>query len=358
MERTAALERARSLIKELELDGIFVTDRYNVRYLSGFTGSEAVLLLFPESQYLITDFRYQEQADRQCPGYEIRITGVESRMDWYNRLISENGRGRIGYEEGTMTVREFRRYQEEGGQEKFIPLADRLDLLRVRKEPWELERIAEAERIGDDAFSHILGFIQPGRTEIEVALELEFYMRSHGAERLSFDTIVASGVNSSMPHAEPGEKKLERGDLVTMDFGCVYQGYCSDMTRTVVIGRADDRQKEIYSLVLRAQEEVLRVIRAGQVGREVDRVARDVIAGAGYGECFGHGLGHSVGLFIHEEPRYSTGCSSVVPELAVMSVEPGIYLPGWGGVRIEDLVVVRNDGYENLTHSPKQLIEL
>ena len=211
---------------------------------------------------------------------------------------------------------------------------------------------------GDEAFSYILNELKPGVTELQIAAKLEYFMRSHGAEGTSFDTIVASGYHSAMPHAVPTEKPLENGDFVTMDFGCRYQGYCSDMTRTVVIGKADPRQKEIYQIVLEAQQAALEGLRPGMTGTEGDRLARDVIEKAGYGEYFGHGLGHSVGLEIHEKPALSTRDETVLLPGMIETVEPGIYIPGFGGVRIEDMVVLTETGIRNLTTSPKELIEL
>ena len=195
-------------------------------------------------------------------------------------------------------------------------------------------------------------------TEKEVAAELEYSMKKHGAEGLSFSTIVASGLHSSMPHAIPTDKPIEKGDFVTMDFGCVYEGYCSDMTRTVVVGKADEKQKEIYEIVRRAQQNCLDHLRAGISGQEADGYAREVISDAGYGEYFGHGTGHSVGLVIHEEPRISPLDRTILRENMIETVEPGIYIPGFGGVRIEDMVVITADGYRNYAHSPKELIEL
>jgi len=240
----------------------------------------------------------------------------------------------------------------------WVPLKGDVDALRQIKSEEELEYLEKAEAIGDLAFEKILTILKPGMTELEVAAELEYQMKKAGAENFSFSTIVASGLNSSMPHAIPGEKKLEEGDFVTMDFGCTYKGYCSDMTRTVVLGKASEKQKEIYNTVLKAQLAALDAIKAGVTGKSVDKVARDIITEAGYGECFGHGLGHSVGLFIHEEPRLSPAGETVLEENMIETVEPGIYVPGFGGVRIEDMVAVTKDGCKNFTHSPKELIEI
>ena len=255
------------------------------------------------------------------------------------------------------TVREL---QQEAGLPPacWRMLGDALSSFRKIKSPEELDRMERAERIGDEAFSYILNELKPGVTELQIAAKLEYFMRSHGAEGTSFDTIVASGYHSAMPHAVPTEKPLENGDFVTMDFGCRYQGYCSDMTRTVVIGKADPRQKEIYQIVLEAQQAALEGLRPGMTGTEGDRLARDVIEKAGYGEYFGHGLGHSVGLEIHEKPALSTRDETVLLPGMIETVEPGIYIPGFGGVRIEDMVVLTETGIRNLTTSPKELIEL
>lgn len=258
-----------------------------------------------------------------------------------------------------MKCSEFSRFAN-GLQEvqQWLPLENQINAIRRIKTPEELECLAKAEAVGDAAFADILKILKPGMTELDTAAELEYSMKKHGAQGFSFDTIIASGLNSSMPHAVPGTRRLENGDFVTMDFGCVIDGYCSDMTRTVVLGKAGEKQKEIYNTVLRAQTEALAVLKAGMKGSEVDAAARNIIRDAGYGEYFGHGLGHSVGLYIHEEPRLSPTDDTVLEENMIETVEPGIYVPGFGGVRIEDMVVVTADGCRNLAHSPKELIEL
>jgi len=229
---------------------------------------------------------------------------------------------------------------------------------RMIKDETELQTIAKAEAIGDAAFTHILDYVKPGVTEADIALEIEFFMKRQGASKLSFDTIVASGPNSSMPHAQVTNRKLQMGDFVTMDFGCVYQGYCSDMTRTVAIGEPTEEMRKVYQIVFDANIRAMEAIREGVKCNEIDAVARDYIKSQGYGDYFGHGLGHGVGLDIHEEPRFSPKCDVITKENMVITDEPGIYLPGRFGVRIEDLVVVKKDGYEKLSHSDKQLIVL
>lgn len=352
-------ERLEKLMEELGIDGILVSSQYNVRYLSGFTGDVGCLYVSSGRMVLLTDSRYVTWARGQVREFQVVETGV-SRS--YEALVSEyvkqDGVRRLGFEDGQMLYAEAVKFMAQSPQTEFVPLGSRLDELRSRKTPEEIEKLRAAEQLGDDAFSHILTRISVGMSEREVALELELYLKRNGAQALSFDTIVASGENSAKPHWIPGERRLQRGDFVTMDFGCVYEGYCSDMTRTIVMGEANSRQREIYELVLRAQQSALDAVAAGKTGREIDGVARGVIAEAGYGDCFGHGLGHGVGLFIHEEPRFSPTYEGIIRENMVVTVEPGVYVPDFGGVRIEDVVVVTENGHENLTSSPKNLIEI
>ena len=264
----------------------------------------------------------------------------------------------MGYEDESLLCSQIDKMKEALPVDVWTPLKDRIDALRCIKTEEELAYLAKAEEIGDRAFAKLLPLLKPGMTELEAAAELEYLMKKEGAEDLGFNTIVASGLNSSMPHAIPGEKKLEAGDFITFDFGCKYKGYCSDMTRTVVLGKASEKQKEIYGVVLKAQLAALDALKAGVSGSSVDKVARDIITEAGYGDCFGHGLGHSVGLFIHENPRLSPSDDTILQAGMIETVEPGIYVPGFGGVRIEDMVIVTEEGHINLALSPKELIEI
>lgn len=353
------IEKVRLLLKEKKLDAALVSCPYNMRYLSGFRGGTGYLFVAKNRQVLLTDSRYTTQGEQESPTYEvITVTAEKSYGIWLNQLVKEEEVAALGFEDTVMTFAAVENLKEEIQEVTFQPLGQDLNDLRQIKTAEELACIKKAEEIGDMAFSYILGVIKPGMTEVEVALELEGFMRRNGAEGLSFETIVASGENSAMPHAIPGEKKIAEGEFITMDFGCVYQGYCSDMTRTIVLGKANDEQKELYHIVLEAQKRALDGIRAGVTGKWVDALARDYIALAGYGAYFGHGLGHSVGLYIHEEPRLSFREETVLCEGMVETVEPGIYLPGVGGVRIEDLVEITKDGHINYTKSPKNLIEL
>jgi Xaa-Pro aminopeptidase len=343
---------------DLELDAVIIRGEINRRYLSGFTGSNAYLYISKNTQKLLTDFRYIEQATKQCPEFII-IDYIEKGLEnTLNNIIEEDGANKVGFEDTILTYKDYMDLEEGLKNIQLEPIGDIVEQIRMVKNKEELELIKKAASIGDMAFKHIIKYVKVGMTEKEIALELETFMKKKGADKLSFDTIVASGVNSSLPHAEPTDKEIEQGDFVTLDFGCIYKGYCSDMTRTFVIGKASEKQKEIYQTVLEAQEKALLAIKAGCIGKEIDKIARDIITEKGYGDNFGHGLGHSVGLYIHEEPRFSPRDENAFTKNMVVTVEPGIYVPEFGGVRIEDLVCVTDEGIINFTSSPKQLIEL
>ena len=349
------------ILKDKNLDAMVITDPFNMRYVSGFRGGEGILYISNTQKVLVTDSRYTEQAENESDFTVVEENSEHPRMVILKECMEKEGKTegfRMGYEDESLLCAQFDKMKENLCVDTWVPLKGDVDALRQIKSEEELEYLEKAEAIGDLAFEKILTILKPGMTELEVAAELEYQMKKAGAENFSFSTIVASGLNSSMPHAIPGEKKLEEGDFVTMDFGCTYKGYCSDMTRTVVLGKASEKQKEIYNTVLKAQLAALDAIKAGVTGKSVDKVARDMITEAGYGECFGHGLGHSVGLFIHEEPRLSPAGETVLEENMIETVEPGIYVPGFGGVRIEDMVAVTKDGCKNFTHSPKELIEI
>lgn len=350
------LKLLRSYMAEQELDGLVISKPVNRRYFSGFAGTAGLLLITEKKAQLITDFRYIEQAGKQAKGFEIVRHG-KSIYETVNHLIGELHVKRIGFEADHVSFETYELLSKTLASAALAPI--KLDQLREQKDSDEIVLIKRAVAIADTAFSHILSLIRAGMSELDVAFELESTMRKLGSERPAFATIVASGARSAMPHGIASDKLLEPGDFVTMDFGAVYQGYHSDMTRTVVIGRATDRQKDLYQTVLSAQLAGLTAVRASRLCREVDAAARDIIAAAGFGEYFGHGLGHCVGLAIHEEPRLSPANEfGVLAENMVVTVEPGVYLPDWGGVRIEDLVVVTADGCDILTASEKQLIEI
>lgn len=352
------LQKLENSLDDLQIDAVIIRDTYNRRYISGFTGSNAYIYISRNMKKLLTDFRYTEQAGKQCPDFDIIDYTKNGLLETLNDIIVQDKAKKIGFEDETISYKEYITYKEGLNNVELVTIGDTVEKIRMIKDEEELKCIGKAAAIGDLAYKHILEFVKPGVTEKEVALEIETCMKKNGAENLSFDTIVASGINSSKPHAEPTDKKIEEGDFVTLDFGCIYKGYCSDMTRTFVVGKASDKQKEIYNIVLEAQLKALEAVKAGCVGKEIDKIARDIITEKGYGDNFGHGLGHSVGLFIHEEPRFSYTDDNVFTENMVVTVEPGIYVPGFGGVRIEDLVCVTKDGIINFVSSPKQLIEL
>ncbi len=347
-------------LEEHKVDAVVVSDPFNMRHLSGFAGGEGYVYISSKRKVIITDSRYTEAAARESKdGFEVIMSTIaKTDYDILKELAQADGAKVIGFEDLFLTCSAFGIMSVRCGFEKLEPLGEALNDLRIIKTPEEIDKLRIAESIGDKAFSHILEWIRPGVTELEVAAELEYAMKKNGAEGLSFDTIAASGKNTSLPHAVPGKKVLENGDFVTMDFGCTYDGYCSDMTRTIVIGSANEKQKEIYNTVLNAQLEAMKYIKAGVVGADIHKVAADVIAKAGYGQYFGHGLGHSVGLFIHENPRFSPLEKRQIMANTIETVEPGIYVPDFGGVRIEDMIVLTEDGFENFTHSPKELIEI
>lgn len=347
------------IFNKFNLDAILVTDVYTMRYLSKYMGDTGKLYFSRGRNVLLTDSRYTTQAREEGVGCEVVQVGTENTYGyWLEMFLKEENIRRIGFEDQSILHKEYMEYQKLVPGVEWIPLGKELEHLRMVKSGEELARIREAARIADQAFEHILEVIRPGMSELQVAAQLEYDLKCGGASGLSFDTIVASGKNSAKPHATPTAKLLEPGDFVTMDFGCIYQGYCSDMTRTIVMGKASPRQREIYNVVLEAQRAALSVLKAGVTGRDVDQVARAVISGHGYGEWFGHSLGHGVGLFIHEEPTLSAREERLLEENMVETVEPGIYIPEFGGVRIEDLVAVKTGGCENFTASCKELIEL
>lgn len=347
------------LLQSKRLDAVLVSDGYNIRYLSGFTGATGYLLVTRNSKTLFTDSRYTIAAKAQAPDYTVVEVG--SNRDYcavINKVLAAEQVKVLGFESLQVRYSEYMDLKERLKVKELVPLKGELARLRRIKTKEEIAFMRQAEHIGDLAFEEVLRHIRPGVTEIEIAAKLEYIMKLNGADKLSFETIVASGANSSKPHAEPGHRRIEKGDFVTMDFGCVYKGYCSDMTRTVVVGKANKQQKAIYATVLKAQLAVLEMLAPGLHGKEYDAVARTIIYEAGYEGCFGHGLGHSVGLEIHENPRFSMLEEDVIEAGMVMTVEPGIYVPEFGGVRIEDMVVMTEDGYENFAHSSKELIEL
>jgi len=346
MKRLEALRKVMS-----EFDAFYITGKANIFYYSGFTSEDAALVITPDRAVIISDSRYTVQAKEQAKGFEF--FNISEGLE---KIFSEIKAKRIGYEENYLTVGAFERLKKSAVGKEFFNAGDLISKPRREKEPEEIEKIRLAEELGDAAFSHILKHLHVGMSEKEAAFEIETFMKKNGASGLSFETIVASGLRSAMPHGTASDKIIGTGDFVTMDFGCVLDGYCSDMTRTVVMGKADERQKEIYNVVLQAQNTAISSIKEGVACADVDAVARKVIEDAGYGQYFSHSLGHSVGIEIHESPNFSPKSNDFVKVGNVITVEPGIYIEGFGGVRIEDIVAITPKNVANLTKSKKDLI--
>ncbi|MEX2553148.1 MAG: Xaa-Pro peptidase family protein [Actinomycetota bacterium] len=351
------------------LDALLVSNLVNVRYLCGFAGSNGYLFITPGSARFITDGRYRFQAADEVHEAEVQICMTHQEViDTFNALTAENRLRRIGYEATHVTVASRGAAWEPPpgldklgayfGDAELVAVQGLVEELRKVKEAGEIEAIRRAAAIGDKGFEYIVGKVKPGVTERELALDLEFYMRSIGAEAMSFDVIVAAGERSALPHARPTEHKVERGRFVLFDFGCVVDGYCSDMTRTVIVGPADDRHRDVYEMVLQSQSAGLEAVGPGIACGDVDAVARNVIAQAGHEEAFMHGLGHGVGLEIHEAPSLKKGFPELLQPGHVVTVEPGAYFEDWGGVRVEDLVAVTEDGIDTLSRAPRDLIVL
>lgn len=350
------VEKLRKKMQEENLDSFLITSPYNLRYLTNFTGTTGLAVITLEKAFFITDFRYTEQAAAQAQGFEI-IKNVGPIFEEVADLVQKKGLRELGFEETTVSFLEYS-VLEEIIDAQLIPISGMIEELREIKDEEEIAIIEKACSIADLAYDHILKMIQPGMTEIEVANQLDFYMRSLGASGVSFETIVASGLRSAMPHGVASKKIIEQGDLITIDFGCYYEGYVSDMTRTFAIGDPGEQLKEIYQIVLEAQLAVLEVAKPGVTGKQLDAVARDYITKHGYGEAFGHSTGHGIGLEIHEGPNVSVRAEKQFVPGNIITDEPGIYLPGIGGVRIEDDLLITSDGNRVLTHSPKELIIL
>ncbi|MEG0500744.1 MAG: Xaa-Pro peptidase family protein [Cellulosilyticaceae bacterium] len=353
------LEHLQNKLEELKIDAMLIGNGANRQYISGFTGSSAMLYISKKTAAIITDFRYIEQATNQCNGFEVVNQGTDGIIKTAMMLVKADNAKYIGFESAHTNYSTFKQLSEYT-EFTFVPTENIVEAFRQIKDESELAKLRKAESIGDLAFAKIISLIQSeykkGLTENDVALELERTMRQNGASGTSFNSIVAAGAKSSLCHAVPGNETLQAGGFVVMDFGCIYEGYCSDMTRTIFVGEPTAKHHEIYNAVLKAQLAALKAIKPGMMGREVDKVARDIITEAGYGEYFGHGLGHSAGLEIHENPRFSMAEEQIIRPGMVVTVEPGIYVPGFGGVRIEDMIVVTETGIENFTKSPKELI--
>jgi len=351
--RKSALKKIGERFEKYSLDAILVLNLDNVRYLSGFTGSEGAILVSQNRNYFLTGTRYTTQASEQTKGFIIRE--YDNREEEISDLISKLNIKSLGFEPQYVTFEAYNRLLKRLQDTKLIPIAEGLDSVRNKKEGSEIKLIKEAIRIASESYLDIVGRIKVGIEEREIALETEYLMRKKGAEKVSFDTIVASGKRAALPHGIATSKRIKKGEFVVIDFGARYQGYYSDETQTVVVGKPTIRQKKIYQIVKDAQEKAFEAIKPGVDVTKVDSAARDYIGNAGFGKYFGHGTGHGVGLAVHEMPHISPLGKEVIEEGMVFTIEPGIYIPKWGGVRIEDMVRVTSRGYERLTFLPKEL---
>ncbi|ARD46830.1 Xaa-Pro dipeptidase [Sporosarcina sp. P37] len=350
------IENLRKQLEEHELDALLITNPFNRRYMTNFTGSAGVAVISREDAVFITDFRYVEQANSQLTGYRIvKHTGTV--IQEVANQVKEMKIETLGFEKEDLSYSQFEQYEELVGA-RLVPVAGLVEKLRLIKTPEEIEVLKQAAAIADAAFLYICSVIKAGKTELEIANELEFFMRKQGAASSSFDIIVASGKRGALPHGVASDKVIETGDLVTMDYGALYNGYISDITRTVAIGEPSAKLREIYEVTQHAQELGVAQIKPGMTGIEADAITRDYIKSKGYGEAFGHSTGHGIGLEVHEAPSLSFRSDTVLVPNMTVTVEPGIYLPGVGGVRIEDDILITETGNERLTKSTKELLIL
>ena len=353
------IERIQEILKEQGLDGLLLTDEKNQRYAAGFAFTDGAVLVGREKAWLITESRYIEAAEKAAaPGVTVWLYDRERPlMERLKAAIREAGMERLAAEDGKLSHREYLAYEKALGM-ALLPAGELMAKLRAAKTEEEIGAMRAAQAIAERALEEVLPLIRPGMTEKQVMAELVYRTLRHGSEGNSFDPIVVSGSNTSLPHGVPGDRVIRRGDFVTMDFGCLKDGYCSDMTRTVAVGEVSEEMRNVYDIVLQAQLAGIAVARAGIPGKEIDAAARKVITEAGYGPYFGHGFGHSLGLDIHEAPSANSRGEEPMPVGAVCSAEPGIYLPGCFGVRIEDVMILWEGGCEVITKAPKELIIL
>lgn len=339
----------RDMMRNKCLTGVYVTSAENVFYMSGFTGfGDARLYINENGAWIITDSRYTVQSAEQCPDYTL-ISGNADNINTLDNVLVKADVVRVGFENEKIAYRDYKALKERFDFAEFTDLDGYFTEKRDVKDEAEIAYIEKACSIACVSFNEILSIVRPGISEADVAAELEYRMKKNGASDRAFDTIVASGVRSAMPHGVASDKKIEYGDVVTIDFGCIYKHYCSDMTRTFFVGKPDERLEKIYNIVYKAQIAALESYKHGMTGAELDNISREIISDAGYGEYFGHGLGHGVGIEIHEGAAINKRNNNVIKDSTVFSIEPGIYVEGLGGVRIEDLVVLQNGSLKILT---------
>lgn len=350
------LQKLRKILQEQNIDGVLITNEYNRRYMTGFTGTAGVAIVSQNDAVFITDFRYTEQATAQIKDYRI-VQHEVTLLEEIATQVKAMGIKLLGFEKDSVSYGTYELYKNVI-QADLVPVSGLIEKIRLIKTAQEINIIKVACEIADHAFTHILDYIKPGKTELDVSNELEFFMRQQGATQSSFDTIVASGLRSALPHGVATNKVIEKGDFVTLDFGALYNGYISDITRTVAVGEPSEKLVEMYNTVLASQLLALEKVGPGLTGIQADAIARDYLTEKGYGEAFGHSLGHGIGLEVHEGPGLSKRSNTVLEPGMAVTIEPGVYVPGVGGVRIEDDILITESGNELLTHSTKELIIL
>lgn len=359
VEFTGSMERllrVRSKTVNLGLDAVLFLNMQNIRYLTGFTGSDGALLAGERRYILLVDGRYITQAGKEAPGAEIRQ--YQDKTEGIAQAMQDSGWKVIGFESAALTLPDYLKLKDRAAGVDLRPMGEDLNALRVIKDDGEIKKMQAAAALSSEALCSMLEIMKPGMVEKDMALELEYRIRRGGADHVSFDVIVASGENAALPHARPGSRKLEAGDFIVLDYGAVCGGYCSDETCTVALGRISNRQREVYDIVREAHDRALAAVKAGALCRDVDRAARSYIEEKGLGKYFSHGTGHGIGLSVHEEPRLSPLSESRLEAGMVVTIEPGVYIPGLWGVRIEDTVLVTSNGCDVLTAVSKDLIQL
>lgn len=351
------LSKVRGRLEEYQIDALLITALPSLRYLTGFRGTSGVALVKAEEAIFITDFRYQDQVKEEVVGLQVKVAEDDPLLGLRDFSLVRKG-DKIGFEAEALTVDQLQGLKDLYPEVDFIPIKGLVETLRIVKEPEEVKAIRRAAELAGVVFAEVLDYIKPGVMEREVAAEVEYRLKRRGSETIPFDTIVASGERGAMPHATAGERRICPGDLVVLDLGAVCDGYASDMTRTVVVGPPSRKQWKVYHLVVQAQRVAMDYARAGIGCAELDARARDLIAEAGYGPNFGHSLGHGVGLEVHEAPRISSKSKLTLQAGMVVTIEPGVYIPGWGGIRVEDVVHITENGCEIITSVSRELISV
>jgi Xaa-Pro aminopeptidase len=350
------IQKVLSRLNSFNVDAVLFLDIKNVRYLTGFTGSDGALLIGKRQKLLMVDGRYTNQAKREV--HDVEIFQYREKIEGIEAVISDNSLKSVGFESTAMNVTTFLKLKKKLKAVKLTPMSHEIDTIRAVKDTAEIAYIRKAGETASKALRALSDFIKPGVSEKDIAVELDYRMAGKGAEQVSFSTIVASGVNSSQPHASPGSRKIKNGDIVMIDYGAVCNGYHSDETCTFIVGRTNKKQKEVYSLVKEAHDRALAAVKAGATCKEIDHIARTCVEGENMGKYFTHGTGHGVGLDVHEAPRIADKSEHILEAGMVVTIEPGVYIPDLWGVRIEDMVLVKKDGFEVLTKVPKDLTVL